>query len=798
MFVSRLTIAFFLMSTAAEVSVKVNNDAITDIMQKANINRVLKSTKEPKTSKGPKESEKSVKETKGPKNPKVPKQMILKASKSVKKEKGSKEQKEKKSKNTKEPTNAPTLPPVIPVVPTLQSGSTSVTVIITTDDYPQETSFQVQSNGQVFMAGGAYTGTRTTYSDTKNLPDGIYTFIISDSFGDGMCCAFGNGGYNLFVNNALVKAGGVFATTETVIFSTGSSPVNPPTPVPTTAPIACGSVTVIITTDDFPGETSYQITDLSGKLFMTGNSYTGKRTTYSSTQCLPYAVYQFTISDLKGDGMCCAKGNGGYNLYANNILVKAGGVFTYTDNVLFSSQGAPVVQPPSPTLAPTSPPPPTNSPTKSPITSPTNAPNSPTNPPTNHPTSKTELAQAQNLIQPIQISTNINRKMTSTEKIIFCNEKQRESYRSPGATDVSITCNVVDDYIKVSRRRSRRFLESTITQYIHFNMIWKSNIKTNAELLALEANFYDQANSLVAKTETCNELISLGYPCKSVQDVIVTSSERPSGPDSPSGNPSAKPSAKTVPPTKTPTRSPTQSPTVKQTNAPTNTPTTACVTSSFQLTQSTFNTAIAAYRSNPTTAEASYGPIAQWNVVDAYDMEGAFLNFVQSSPNVRCWDVSRVTNMKNMFKTTVNFNNDISSWDVQRVTSMEGMFENNNSFNQNINKWNVGNVVILKYMFKSAINFKNSVEDWNVAKVTDMTSMFEMAISFNHDLSRWDITNTKQMENMFKNDSSFKQNLCDWKAHGGFPNAYDFNNMFAGTRCSQSDPSFNYVCLYCN
>jgi len=235
----------------------------------------------------------------------------------------------------------------------LQSGS-SVTVIITTDDYPSETSFYVQNqNGQKVMTSGSYTEKRTTYTHTKTLPDDNYVFTISDSYDDGICCAFGNGAYNLFVNNVLVKAGAVFTSSESTSFST-LSPINPPTskPVnsPTNPPGACGTVSIFLTTDDYPTETSFQVQNQNGQIVMAGNSYTEKRTTYSDSSCLPYAVYNFIIRDSYADGICCSFGNGGYNLFVNNVLVKVGGVFTSSESVQFSSQGLPVAPTPAPCI----------------------------------------------------------------------------------------------------------------------------------------------------------------------------------------------------------------------------------------------------------------------------------------------------------------------------------------------------------------------------------------------------------------------------------------------------------------
>jgi hypothetical protein len=344
------------------------------VMADADLDRV-RQLKASKTPKGP-----TAKAPKGPKNPKVEKSATTKAPKTVKSEKAQKLAKAFKQIFTKAPTPAPVLPPLAQ-----QTGNNQVTVIITTDDYPQETSFEVKNlQGQVYMAGASYTGQRTTYSDSKFVPNGAYQFILMDSFGDGLCCQFGPGGYNLFLNGNLVKAGGTFTSSETVAFTAGiapptNAPVNPtpkPVPTPTNKPVApsapgnCGGTTVIVTTDDYPLETSWTVKDLSGTQVMgvPQGTYTGPRTTYSSEQCLPYKVYQFMIMDQKGDGMCCNFGPGGWNLFVNGALVGSGGQYTSSQSVLFSSQGTPFTPPTAPIASP-----PTNAPTNVVTPAPTNA-----------------------------------------------------------------------------------------------------------------------------------------------------------------------------------------------------------------------------------------------------------------------------------------------------------------------------------------------------------------------------------------------------------------------------------------
>ena len=72
------------------------------------------------------------------------------------------------------------------------------------------------------------------------------------------------------------------------------------------------------------------------------------------------------------------------------------------------------------------------------------------------------------------------------------------------------------------------------------------------------------------------------------------------------------------------------------------------------MTQSEFNTAVAAWKANAETAEASYGSIATWNVAQVTNMYSAFRG--SYNPAITTWDVSSVTDMQLMFHTNTAFN----------------------------------------------------------------------------------------------------------------------------------------------
>ncbi len=102
---------------------------------------------------------------------------------------------------------------------------TDVLVTLNFDDYPQETSWQItNSSNQVVASGGTY-GSQpdgSTLTLTECLDPGTYTFTLNDSFGDGMCCAYGIGSYTLTSEGTTIASGAEFGTSEATTFTIGS------------------------------------------------------------------------------------------------------------------------------------------------------------------------------------------------------------------------------------------------------------------------------------------------------------------------------------------------------------------------------------------------------------------------------------------------------------------------------------------------------------------------------------------------------------------------------------------------
>ncbi|NJC27756.1 M43 family zinc metalloprotease [Neolewinella antarctica] len=98
-------------------------------------------------------------------------------------------------------------------------NDTDVTLTLTTDQYASETSWTLSGpNGTVATSGTL--ANNSTSTETFCLPDGCYEFTINDSFGDGICCQYGNGSFNLS-GGGVSESGGSFASSDVKTFCIG-------------------------------------------------------------------------------------------------------------------------------------------------------------------------------------------------------------------------------------------------------------------------------------------------------------------------------------------------------------------------------------------------------------------------------------------------------------------------------------------------------------------------------------------------------------------------------------------------
>lgn len=117
-------------------------------------------------------------------------------------------------------------------VTTENSGTTcyqsEITLVLVLDNYPAETSWDIKDASNAIVASGnGYTTKNATVTESFNL-DGDFTFTIYDTYGDGICCSYGNGSYTLTdANNQTIATGGSFGKSESKAFCAegGSTPV---------------------------------------------------------------------------------------------------------------------------------------------------------------------------------------------------------------------------------------------------------------------------------------------------------------------------------------------------------------------------------------------------------------------------------------------------------------------------------------------------------------------------------------------------------------------------------------------
>ena len=88
-----------------------------------------------------------------------------------------------------------------------------------TDIYPEETSWTLTNvcttpNTIQLDAptGTVYTATETQFVTTYCVPPSRYVLEMKDTYGDGMCCNYGNGGFSIEYRGNVVMTGGEFGS----------------------------------------------------------------------------------------------------------------------------------------------------------------------------------------------------------------------------------------------------------------------------------------------------------------------------------------------------------------------------------------------------------------------------------------------------------------------------------------------------------------------------------------------------------------------------------------------------------
>ena len=247
-----------------------------------------------------------------------------------------------------------------------------VNVAIQSDQYGSETSWVIVSSvdGSVVGESGIILGDALT-QEMVSLPAGPYEFIIYDSFGDGICCSFGEGWIGLSNACGLEEYIYDFNTPSlSVPFVLESCPLplygcmdsdalnyNPWATQPTACtlppqpcPLGQANIVALVTPDSYPGETSWSMSS-NGTVVLFGSGYTETGVAVPSNVCASVNdTIVVSVYDSYGDGLCgsCWGGVDGsvevFTLCGDSIF-SAGGVQEF-DTVSSGQFIVPVCLPP--------------------------------------------------------------------------------------------------------------------------------------------------------------------------------------------------------------------------------------------------------------------------------------------------------------------------------------------------------------------------------------------------------------------------------------------------------------------
>ena len=91
-------------------------------------------------------------------------------------------------------------------------------------------------------------------------------------------------------------------------------------------------LTVTILTDNYPGETTWSLTDASGTVVAAGGPYGAVAVEEVTQVCVAPGCYTFTINDSFGDGICCGYGTGLYTVSSQGTVLATGGEFASSES----------------------------------------------------------------------------------------------------------------------------------------------------------------------------------------------------------------------------------------------------------------------------------------------------------------------------------------------------------------------------------------------------------------------------------------------------------------------------------
>jgi hypothetical protein len=88
------------------------------------------------------------------------------------------------------------------------TGNNKIMIEIHYDDYPSESGWTIRQSGGDYITGlctGFFSTQDVIVANTVYVAAGAYIFEMTDNYGDGLCCGYGEGGFNIYVNDVIVE-----------------------------------------------------------------------------------------------------------------------------------------------------------------------------------------------------------------------------------------------------------------------------------------------------------------------------------------------------------------------------------------------------------------------------------------------------------------------------------------------------------------------------------------------------------------------------------------------------------------
>jgi hypothetical protein len=217
---------------------------------------------------------------------------------------------------------------------TLISQDSWVNVAVQTDNYGGETTWEIYQDTNIVATSPSYSS-NSYYETMVNLPAGQYNFVIYDDYGDGICCAFGEGffgisnscGLNTFVYDFAGPTATVYfdllacppplsgcMDAEALNFNPWANAPSPCTFPPTPCDMGETGIIIITTPDNYPNETSWELI-INSNIVASSTGFTIPDIPQSSYFCVAEGdTIETIIYDTFGDGLCgsCWGGIDGY------------------------------------------------------------------------------------------------------------------------------------------------------------------------------------------------------------------------------------------------------------------------------------------------------------------------------------------------------------------------------------------------------------------------------------------------------------------------------------------------------